>query len=668
MPARTSRTTVSALSAVAVVAAAAALTAGSPATAVAAPAAAVTTVVSGLAYPWDLTFVGDLMLYDLRAGQVWSKRGNAAPRQVTIAGLPTIYAQSEAGLLGMVADPGAATNQRFYTCQAVASGGAPLDVRVLRWRLTSDTTAVSDGAPVVTGLPLTSGRHTGCRLRFGPDGKLYIGTGDAATGTNPQNLASLGGKVLRVGGDGTIPTDNPFYAKGGNARYVWTYGHRNVQGLTVRPGTDEMWSVEQGTDRDDEANLLAKGGNYGWDPVPGYDESRPMTDLTKFPSARVAKWSSGYPTVATSGATFLQGSAWGEWQGWLAAGLLKGQGIYLMRLSPTPTTDRVVETRRLALAQGFGRIRTLQQGPDGSLYFTTSNGSNDRIVRITPTAAVPTLKAGQLISPIGVTVARTGTAITAFVRSTGDRVYYRRSTDDGRTWGGWTYAGVTSSDAPTAAASRSGRVDLFTRGSGNQVVHTWFVGGIRQGSSPLGGIVSAQHGSSVGDGTLDVWALSLAGGGFRNHFDGVRWSGWRSIGGIFTSGLSASANQTTKATTVTGRGLAGLTHEESFSPTGGATRWPSRPGRTSGWSSRALGDTWGSSAQVAVSVGPDHDPVVERGSLAIGVSAYYDSAPDVVSRTDGTFLMAGRGGDGSLWFYDAKPGGYRNVSLGGIVR
>ncbi|MGL4743870.1 MAG: PQQ-dependent sugar dehydrogenase, partial [Dermatophilaceae bacterium] len=125
-----------------------------PAAAVAAPSVDVTTVVSGLSLPWDLTWVGDLLLYDLRAGEIWSKRGSNAPQRVSISGAPTIFAQSEGGLLGMVADPAAATNQRFYTCQSVRdSAGDPSDVRVLRWRMTSDTTAVSDGSPVVTGIP-----------------------------------------------------------------------------------------------------------------------------------------------------------------------------------------------------------------------------------------------------------------------------------------------------------------------------------------------------------------------------------------------------------------------------------------------------------------------------------------------------------------------------------
>ena len=362
----------------------------------------VTTVVSGLSLPWDLTWVGDLMLYDLRAGQVWSKRGSAAPRRVTISGFPSVFAQSEGGLLGLVADPAAATNSRFYTCQSVRdSGGNPLDVRVLRWRLTSDTTAVSDGAPVVTGIPLSSGRHSGCRLRFGADGFLYVGTGDAAVGTNPQNLSSLGGKVLRVRWDGTVPTDNPFFGRGGNARLVWTHGHRNVQGLALRPGTSELWAAEHGTDRDDEVNVVVKGGNYGWDPVPGYDESTPMTDLTKFPSAQRPMWSSGYPTVATSGAAFLSDARWGAWRGMLAVAKLKGQGVVLMRMNPTPGPSRVVETTTLPQAEGLGRIRTLVQGPDGALWLTTSNGSNDKIVRIAPTAKVAVRSAGAARAGLG---------------------------------------------------------------------------------------------------------------------------------------------------------------------------------------------------------------------------------------------------------------------------
>ncbi|MBC9822204.1 PQQ-dependent sugar dehydrogenase [Terrabacter sp. MAHUQ-38] len=647
----------------------AALVAPHPPAAEAAPTLQVTTVVSGLSYPWDITWVGDLMLYDLRGGQVWSKRGGNAPRRVSISGFPAIYVNSEGGLLGLVADPAASTNKRFYTCQSVrSSSGGALDVRVLRWRLTSDTSAVSDGAPVVTGLPITTGRHSGCRLRFGTDGKLYVGTGDAAVGTNPQNLGSLGGKVLRVGWNGTIPTDNPFYSRGGNARYVWQYGHRNIQGLALRPGTSELWTAEHGTSRDDEVNLSLRGANYGWDPVPGYDESTPMTDLSKFPSARVAMWSSGYPTVATSGTTFLRGSAWGEWQGALAVGLLKGEGIYLMRFNPSPTTTRVASVTRLAAAQGYGRIRAVQLGPDGSLYFTTSNGSNDKIVRIRPTASVPSRSGGSLISPVGVTAARTGTQVVTFARGTGDAVSFRRSTNDGSSWGAWTSAGVTSTDAPSATSSRPGRVDLFTRNASRQLVHTWFQDGIRKGSANLGGTVIAQHGASLGNGTIDVFAVASTGSAWRKHFNGTSWSGWVSAGGVFTSGLSASAKAANGTILVTGRGTNGATYERVFTPSGASTGWVRRYDNLAAWSDRALGDTWPGRALVAVGNGVDRHAVLQRGSTLTGLAPVFTSAPDVVTRADGTFLLFGRGADGHLWVYSGRPGAYTSTSLGGTVR
>ena len=128
--------------------------------------------------------------------------------------LPKIFAQGESGMLGMVADPKASTNKYFYTCMAVAnSNGRAKDVEVWKWRLTSDTSATKVKV-LVSGIPLTSGRHSGCRLRFRSATMLYIGTGDAAVGTNPQNLKSLGGKVLRIRSDGSIPTVQPVLRQG----------------------------------------------------------------------------------------------------------------------------------------------------------------------------------------------------------------------------------------------------------------------------------------------------------------------------------------------------------------------------------------------------------------------------------------------------------------------
>lgn len=344
--------------------------------AVGAPTISVQRVTAGLDIPWDVTWVGRLMLFDERSGTIWSKREGQAARRVQMS--LSVFAQGEAGLMGIVADPAASSNKYFYTCAAVAtSGGAPADVQVVKWRLSNDTKAVKVKT-LIKGIPLDQwGRHTGCRLVFRSARHLYVGTGDAGDGVTPQNLKSLGGKVLRVRSDGYIPRTNPFYSRGGNARYVWNYGHRNVQGLAKRPGSSQLWSVEHGPDRDDEVNLVVKGGNYGWNPVPGYNEDASMTDRDRYPKAIAAKWSSGSPTVATSGAAFLSGRKWGSWNGLLAVAMLKGQGILLFKVDSKNRLTRVSE-----IANTYGRIRTVRQGPDGALYFTTSNGTDDAIYRI----------------------------------------------------------------------------------------------------------------------------------------------------------------------------------------------------------------------------------------------------------------------------------------------
>jgi glucose/arabinose dehydrogenase len=339
-----------------------------------------TTVVSGLAIPWDVTWVGSTMLYDQRAGGLYALPSGGQAHRLR-ASVPAPFAESEGGLLGMVADPKAALNRLFYTCQTVKK---TRDVQVLRWRLDLDAvSAARVGKPLITGIPVTSGRHTGCRLRFSTKGMLYVGTGDAATTKNPQSLSSLGGKVLRIHPDGKPAKTNPFYSRGGRARYIWNYGHRNVQGLALQPGTGRIYSAEQGTDRDDEVNLVRAGKNYGWQPGPGYDESRPMTDLKRFPKAVRAIWSSGKPTKATSGITFLSGSGWQDWDGALAIGQLKGTGIRLLFLSEA---GNVTGTRIVPGSKAYDRIRAVQQGPDGALYFTTSNSTGsehiDKIVRV----------------------------------------------------------------------------------------------------------------------------------------------------------------------------------------------------------------------------------------------------------------------------------------------
>jgi aldose sugar dehydrogenase len=347
-----------------------------------APRLTVTTAVSGLDIPWDLGFAGNTMIYTERSGGITAvvggqKRLLARPSDVVVA--------SEAGMMGLAIDPAFAGNRYIYTCFASTLGGPNNDVRLARWKVNADFTALTDRTDIVTGVPVNTigerGRHSGCRPRFDSAGRLFVGTGDSATGTAPQNPRSLGGKVLRIDRNGNPWPGNP---GGPLDPRIWSYGHRNVQGIAFRSSDGLAVSAEHGSDRDDEINLLVRG-NFGWDPVPangsgGYNEAVPMTNKQKFPGAIEAVWRSGFPTVATSGATFISGSQWKTWNGTLAVCLLKGAKLYLFKLNQLGgVTDQGV-----ALGN-YGRLRTPVQGPDGNLYVTTSNGNGtDRILKVTP--------------------------------------------------------------------------------------------------------------------------------------------------------------------------------------------------------------------------------------------------------------------------------------------
>jgi glucose/arabinose dehydrogenase len=337
-----------------------------------APDLEVAVVADGLDHAWDVAQAPDgTLLVDERSGGFTAVLPDGTVQEVQ-ADFGDLFARGETGLMGLVLDPGFDGNRRFYTCQGVTDG-AGASIAVIGWTVSADwrsATRVAD--PLIGGIPVNerSGRHGGCRLRFAPDGALLIGTGDNAKGSNPQDVTSRAGKVLLA---------DP--ATGEVA--VWTYGHRNVQGLAVRPGTTQVFSVEHGTSRDDEVNLLRPGGNYGYDPNGDggrYDESVPMTD-TDIPGAIPAVWSSGEQTIATSGGTFLDGDQWGSYDGLMLLGALKGQGVLALRLD----ADGALQDQfRLPELEGhYGRIRTVQQGTDGDLYVTTDNGDDDKLLRVT---------------------------------------------------------------------------------------------------------------------------------------------------------------------------------------------------------------------------------------------------------------------------------------------
>jgi glucose/arabinose dehydrogenase len=369
----------------------------SPAQTLPAPASAVPdagqlrldVVAHGLEHGWDIGFLPDgKLLVTERPGRLALVDGSAVTN--VSADLSDVYARGEGGLMGMVVHPDFAQSRRFTTCQTHQEGGRADDIRLVTWTLSADERSATEVGDLLTGLPVnSSGRHSGCRLTIAGDGALLVGTGDTARPTIAQDRHSLGGKVLRIDlNTGKPLPDNPFISSADpTEQRIYTYGHRNVQGVAVRPGSGQVFTAEHGPTFDDEINLLRAGGNYGWDPSKGdtessYDEDVPMTDTDRFPDAIRPLWTSGTITEAICGAAFLTGTQWGPLEGRLAVVALKGQKMLLFATDSAGTVMQV--SLPAEFNDTFGRLRAARTGPDGALYVTTSDGTDDKILRLTP--------------------------------------------------------------------------------------------------------------------------------------------------------------------------------------------------------------------------------------------------------------------------------------------
>jgi glucose/arabinose dehydrogenase len=335
------------------------------------PRLAATVIRSGLAHPWDLAFAPDgRMFVTERVGNILIY-ASAAPGAVQLANVfpvANLNASGEAGLMSIELDPSFASNSLLYVCASVTDGGQWLN-QVLRYRMNGNAAAF-DGYVIRSGMRANS-NHDGCRIRFGPDGKLWVTMGDAGNTANAQNPNVLNGKVLRVNSDGTIPADNPIMPGAAARTAVYTMGNRNPQGLTFEPGTGRVIEIEHGDDTHDEINILRAGANYGYPVCRG-----PCGD----PRFVDPAWSSGNVTLATSGADFARGVQWGAYDGSLFVAQLKESDLRRFTLAGAVATQRDVFFNGT-----YGRIRTVRQGPDGFLYLTTDNGAADRVIRITPT-------------------------------------------------------------------------------------------------------------------------------------------------------------------------------------------------------------------------------------------------------------------------------------------
>lgn len=335
-----------------------------------APTLVDTVIQSGLSVPWDIAFAPDgRMFMTERMGNIVifeSAKPNA--KRIGFMKVPDVHAMGEAGLMGIALDPSFAANGFLYVCASRMDNGDWRN-QILRYRVGTDSMAFD--SYVLRNGPLAAAIHDGCRLLFGPDGRLWATMGENGNGRLAQDPSSLNGKVLRLNADGSVPDDNPILPGAGTRTYVYSMGHRNPQGLAFASDGGIVFEIETGTTANDEINVLSAGKNYGWPDQEGKGGmARGFTDPV---------WTSGSVTYATSGAAFVVGDAWGQWSGSLFIATLKEQDLRRFTVSGT-----TVAQKETLYDQKYGRLRSVVQGPDGALYVTTSNGSGDRIIRVAP--------------------------------------------------------------------------------------------------------------------------------------------------------------------------------------------------------------------------------------------------------------------------------------------
>ncbi|CAN5743349.1 PQQ-dependent sugar dehydrogenase [soil metagenome] len=338
----------------------------------------VETVVAGLEVPWSITWAPDgRMFFTERPGRVRVVvNGQLRSRPLII--LKDVEPSGESGLMSLTLHPQFANNHFLYLSYAYKSESQL--VRVVRYR--ESEKGLIDRQVIIENIPAAQ-FHAGCRLGFGPDAKLYITTGDATERALAQRLDSLAGKTLRLNDDGTIPSDNPFVGQQNARPEIWSLGHRNAQGMDWQPGTNLMFQTEHGPSGfdgpggGDEVNIVERGKNYGW-PLIHHKEIR---DGLEAPQLEYT------PAVAPASGAFYRGSAFPQFRGNFFFGCLRGERIIRVVLD-----GRRVVSQEGLLREKYGRIRDVAEGPDGAIYFSTSNQDgrgkpardDDRIIRLRP--------------------------------------------------------------------------------------------------------------------------------------------------------------------------------------------------------------------------------------------------------------------------------------------
>ena len=331
----------------------------------------VETVASGLDVPWAFAIAPDGRLFVTeRAGRVRIvNAANAAPELALTVDDVLAQGADESGLMGLALDPQFASNRWVYVQYTAPSGNRGVN-RIVRYREAGGR--LGERAVLLDNITSAQG-HAGGRLRFGPDGMLYATTGDGGNSARGQDLGTLAGKILRINRDGTTPSSNPFGSP------IYSYGHRNPQGLDWHPATGDLWATEHGATGNDEINAIRPGLNYGWDRIEG------TATMPGMESPAI----SFSPAIAPSGASFYRGQPFPLFANNFFVATLRGSRLFRLTID---TAARRVTAQEPLLDGGFGRIRDVILGPDGFLYFSTSNrdgrgnpiATDDRILRLVP--------------------------------------------------------------------------------------------------------------------------------------------------------------------------------------------------------------------------------------------------------------------------------------------
>ena len=344
------------------------------------------TVAEGVVQPWSVATLpdGDILITERPGRLRLVRKGALLPTPVE--GVPAVFQSRQGGLFEVVPHPQFATNRLLYMTYAKPQPDGQSTTALIRARFENDR--LSNIQPLFESVSKGQG-HYGGKVAFDGKGFLYLTLGDRQVPPEgnleahpAQDLTNHHGKTIRLHDDGRVPADNPFVARQGARPEIWSYGHRNVQGLAINPATGDVWTNEHGPQGGDELNLEQKGRNYGW-PVIGFGVNYTTGKAIHTGTMREGMEQPAQiwvPSIGISGAMFYTGDKFPQWKGNLFVGGLAGQRLERLTLQGTTVTMRE------SLVPGMGRIRDVRQGLDGFIYLVTEDrdGKPTPVYRMEP--------------------------------------------------------------------------------------------------------------------------------------------------------------------------------------------------------------------------------------------------------------------------------------------